>query len=257
MIDTHSHPQFPQYDSDRPEVVRRAFEEDIKIICVGTDFEMSEKAISLAHQYQGIWATVGLHPNDNLSEDFDAEAYYQLGLDKKVVAFGEIGLDYYRTKDPRNQISQKRRFLQQIAVASELNLPLIIHCRDAHDEMLAALNDQRAATGAKGGVIHSFTGNWQQAQKYFDLGFLIGLNGIITFTDQYNETIVKAPLDKILLETDAPFLAPVPYRGQRNEPAYVKFVAEKIAVLRNISVAEIVAKTTENANKLFNLGLDE
>lgn len=263
LFDTHSHPQFSQYDSDREAVIKRAVDEEISLICVGTDYEKSVQAIELAHKFDGppspkgsgrgnIWASVGLHPNDYLNEVFNPEEYYQLGLDKKVVAVGEIGLDYYRTKNTDDQLFQKKRFIQQLELAAELSLPVIVHCRDAHLDMQATLKANLSKI-SKDGVIHSFTGNWADAKKYFELGFYIGLNGIITFTDQYNETIINAPLDRILLETDAPYLSPEPYRGKRNEPSYVKYVAQKIADLKNVSLAEVAITTTENARKLFKI----
>lgn len=249
LIDSHAHPQFPQYESDRDEVIKRTLDGGVKMICVGTDLEMSNKAIELAHRQEGIWASVGLHPNDNLEEKFDPDVYKKLIQNDKVVAVGEIGLDFYRTPGPEKQRIQKERFIQQLEMTRELNLPLIIHCRDAHIQMLEILSEHRGFHG----VIHSFTGTWPQAQRYFDLGFVIGLNGIITFARQYDETVINAPLDKILLETDAPYLAPVPYRGKRNEPLYVVEVAKKIAELRNISAEEVAERTTQNCKKLFNL----
>lgn len=258
LFDTHSHPQFPQYDTDRNEAIRRALDNDVAMICVGTDLEKSKEAIELAKKYNNIWASVGLHPNNNLGEAFDPEEYYILGQNKKVVAIGEVGLDYYRTKASADQQFQKKRFIQQIQLASELNLPLIIHCRDAHKDMIDTLVSCRLSPWpgrlvALPGVIHSFTGAWDDAKKYIDLGFYIGLNGIVTFARQYDKTVTNLPLDKILLETDAPYLTPEPHRGKRNEPAYIKLVAQKIAELRKITFEELAETTTENAKKLFRL----
>ncbi len=253
LIDTHCHPQFPQYDPDREEVIKRALDSGVQMICVGTDYDKSVAAIDLAKKHDGIWASVGLHPNDNLGEAFDSKPYYKLGLEKKVVAFGEIGLDYYRTKDQADQAVQKKRFIQQIQTVVDLNLPLIIHCRDAHNDMLKILVANRQSLRTNPGVIHSFTGTWEDAKKYLDLGFFIGVNGIITFARQYDETVINAPLDHILLETDAPYLTPEPHRGQRNEPNYIQYIAQKIAELRKISVEEVAEKTTQNAKGLLNL----
>ncbi len=260
LIDSHSHPQDQQYDNDREEMIKRALDGGVQMICVGTDLKISKKAVDLAEKYDGIWAAVGLHPNDNLEEQFDPQPYKKLCENEKVVAIGEIGLDYYRTTESELQTLQKERFKKQLAMATELDKPVIIHCRDplrraegeasAHDDMLEILNGQSLR-----GVIHSFTGTWEQAKRYFDSGFYIGLNGIITFTDQYNQMVINAPLDRILLETDAPYLAPIPYRGKRNESLYVVEVAKKISELRKITVEEVAEKTSKNTSSLFGINL--
>lgn len=248
LIDSHCHPQFPQYDADREDMIERTLEAGVKMICVGTDLEMSRKAVGLAKKYDGIWAAVGLHPNDNLNENFNAEVYEKLAEENKVVAIGEIGLDYYRTPNVEKQKVQKERFERQIQLAKKLGKPLIMHCRQAYDDALEILERNQVK-----GVAHSFSDTWETAQKLFDLGFCIGLNGIITFTDQYDELVKKSPLERILLETDAPYLAPVPYRGKRNEPLYVVEVAEKIAELKNMSLEQVTSQTTKNTQDLFRL----
>ncbi len=248
-IDTHTHPQLRQYNADRDEVIQRAFEAGVGMICVGVDLESSNQAIELAQKNENIWASVGLHPNDNLDEKYEQAIYAESAQKEKVVAIGEIGLDYYRTTDPAKKEFQKERFLQQISLAQELKKPLIIHCRDAHDDMYEILKNHHGLRG----VIHSFTGTWSEVQRYIDLGFYIGLNGIITFARQYDESIKNIPLDKILLETDAPFLTPEPHRGQRNESSYLPFIAQKIADIKNISIEEFASQTTENAGELFGL----
>ena len=249
MFDTHSHIQYNKFDDDRVEVLQRAKDSGVKMICVGTDYEMSQKAIYLAEKHEGIWASVGLHPNDNLDEKYDSNVYEELARHPKVVAIGEIGLDYYRTPDEEQQRIQKARFQEQISLAVRLNKPLIIHCREAHKDMIEILSQNPDARG----VIHSFTGTREEAQKYLELGFYIGLNGIITFTNQYNETVEDIPLGHILLETDAPYLTPVPHRGKRNEPSYVKYVADKIAKVKKISTEEVEKVTDQNAEELFKL----
>ncbi len=242
-------------------MIKKALAEGLKMICVGTDFEMSEKAIELASRYDGIWASVGLHPNDNLEENFDIEKYAKLAQHPKVVAIGEIGLDYYRTPDAEQQKIQKQRFLEQIDLAIRTGKPAIIHCRNpipssstsygtsAHIDMLDIVSQNPDLKG----VIHSFTGTLDEANKYVELGFYIGLNGIITFARDYDEVVKQIPLEKILLETDAPYLTPIPHRGKRNEPAYVKFIAEKIAELREVSSNEIASITDQNAIELFGI----
>ncbi len=249
LIDSHTHPQFPQYDKDRGEMIKRTLDGGVKMICVGTDLEMSKRAIELAEKFNGIWASVGVHPNDNIEETFDPEIYKKLAEHSKVVALGEIGLDYYRTPEPDKQKKQQERLKKQIALAKEIAKPLIIHCRDAHEEMIDILKNNSGLRG----VIHSFTGTWKQAQRYIELGFYLGLNGIITFADQYDETVVNAPLDKILVETDAPYLTPAPYRGKRNESLYIVEVVKRMAELRKISVEKVAQATTDNTTRLFNL----
>lgn len=255
MIDSHSHPQFPQYDQDRDEVIRRALVAGVQMIAVGTDYEMSAKAVVLANQYEGIWASVGLHPNDNLQEKLDLGLYRELAKDPKVIAIGEVGLDFYRTIGEENLAFQKERFIKFLELAAETGKPLIMHCREAYTEMLEMLDGAAKLFGADKilGVAHSFTSTWETAQKFLERGFYLGFNGIITFTDQYNETVKNIPLDKLLLETDAPYLAPVPNRGKRNESSYLNFVTEKVAQLRNIPTEEVAQQTIENCKNLFNL----
>jgi len=236
-------------------MIRRALDAGTQMICVGTDYEMSAKAVVLANQYEGIWASAGLHPNDNLHEKLDLDLYRKLAEDKKVVAIGEVGLDFYRTTGEENLSFQKQRLIKFLELAGETDKPLIMHCREAYTEILEILDGATVLFGADKirGVVHSFTSTWKTAQNFLERGFYLGFNGIITFTDQYDETIKNIPLEKLLLETDAPYLSPVPHRGQRNESGYLKFVAEKVAELRNVSVEEISKQTTENCRRLFNL----
>lgn len=260
-IDIHSHISFPDFDGDREAVIGRMKERNIWAIDVGVDFENSRKASENSAANQNIFASAGLHPSDTASEIFDKAAYRKLFANHKVVAVGECGLDYFRLHE-NNQASQKLKvesgkerqeeiFKKHIELAIELNKPLIIHCRLAHDDVLDILNSYRSPMLR--GDIHFFSGNWKQAQKYFDFGFLISFTGVITFTRDYDEIIKQSPLEKIMIETDAPFVAPVPYRGKRNEPLYVVEVAKKIAEIKNISCEEVAKTTTENAIRLFNL----
>ncbi len=247
IFDSHCHPQFPLYDRDRDEMIKRALNEGVFMICVGTDLETSKKGIELAFKYESIWTTVGLHPNDNLNEKFNAEIYENLLNQEKVIGLGEIGLDYYRTEKKEDQELQKQRFKEQLDLAKKINKPLIIHCRNAHQDMLKILDSNLR------GVIHSFTGTLDEAKKYLDLGFYLGFNGIVTFANQYDEIVKYAPLNRVLLETDAPYLTPIPFRGKRNEPLYVKYVAEKIAELKGIGYDMVAEQTFLNTKKLFNL----
>lgn len=258
LIDSHCHPQFPQYDNDREEMIKDTLDGGVRMICVGTDLEMSEKAVGLAHQYEGIWATVGLHPNDNLNEVFEEAAYARLLKENKVVAMGEIGLDYYRTVEPEKQKFQRERFVTQLELADRFSKPLVLHCRDsragsagkAYSQMAGILKNGYVKNG---GVVHSYTGSLEEAKQFLNLGLYLGFNGIITFARQYDEIIRYVPIGRILLETDSPYLTPEPYRGRRNEPLYVIEVAKKIAELKNISVQEVAEQTTKNVTSLFRL----
>lgn len=261
IIDTHAHPQMSQYDVDRDEVVRRALDAGVALICVGVDLESSQAAIDLAEQYDTVWASVGLHPNDNLTEAYYQRAYAELAEHEKVVAIGEVGLDYYRTTEDVSKQTQRNRFEQQLDLAIELEKPLIIHCRDplrrvegeasAHQDMIAMLTARHRELPP--GVIHSFTGTLEDAEKYLELGLCLGFNGIITFARQYDEVVQNVPLNRILLETDAPYLTPQPYRGKRNEPSYVLEVAKQIGILKNVPDENVMTITTENAHEVFQL----
>ena len=266
VFDSHCHPQFPQYDKDREEMLTRAFGASVSLVCVGTDLEMSQKAVELAEKHENMWASVGLHPND-FGELYEGDkispqktdAFLHLVNNKKVVAIGEIGLDYYRTPDKEHQKKQKEIFEFFINLAYQNQKPLIIHGRDsqtgsggkAHGDIIEIFNS--AKNILYGGVAHSFTGSIDEAKKYLDLGFYLGFNGIITFTGQYDEVIKHTPLENILLETDAPYLTPEPYRGQRNEPAFVIEVAKKIAAIKNGYLKKITEQTTQNCKNLFHI----
>ncbi len=258
--------------------MRRSLDNNVWMINVGSQYTTSKRAVEMAEKYEsGVYATVGLHPIHlsqgifktkidteeiefrTQEEDFNVEQYRELAKSKKVVAIGEIGLDYYyrpKTKIKLEQFKQKQKdvLLKQLDLAQELNLPVIFHCRSAHEDLIEILEQKKQDTGwnkDQGGVIHCFTGNWQQAQKYMDMGFYLGLNGII-FKLDLDEVIKNAPLEKILLETDCPYLTPLPMAG-RNEPLYVKYVAEKIAKIKSLDYKEISQTTTKNARNLFSI----
>lgn len=270
LIDTHSHLSFKAYDNDRDEVMKRTQKEGVVCIDVGTKYETSKRAVELAEKNEGIYAAVGIHPIHiktdllrlkmdeeegafaPLGEDFDKEKYRELARNKKVVAMGEIGLDYYyrpkgATKTEKFKQKQKEVFLQQLELAEELDLPVIIHCRMAFTDLYEILKTRKLK-----GVIHCFTGSWEDAQKYMDLGFYIGINGII-FKLNLDKVIKKTPLDKILVETDCPYLTPPDAKAERNEPIFVKYVVKRIAELKGLSFQEVADKTTENAKKLFKI----
>jgi len=245
IFDTHCHPQFPQYDSDRDEVIRRALDAGIGMICVGTDLATSREAISLAERYEGLYASVGLHPNE-VTDNFQLTSYEELLKHPKVVAIGEVGLDYYRTTDLKKRKLQRATLEQFITLAARHEKPVIIHCRDAHEDMMSILPDYR-------GVMHSFTGTAEQARVYIKKGYFIGLNGIITFAKSYEEMVRFLPLDRLLLETDAPYLAPAPYRGKRNEPSYVDIVGRSIAAIKCLEPEALFEASTRNAEALFGI----
>jgi len=248
LIDSHTHPQFPQYDKDREEVIHRSLDKGIGMICVGTDLETSKQAVGLAKKYDRIFASVGLHPNDTSEKDFDYDEFLKLAKEEGVVAIGETGLDYYRTKE-ENLKKQKEKFKLQIKLAREVGLPLIIHCRDAYEDIFSILSQEKGVRG----VMHSFLSSIKNAEKFLNLGFYLGFNGIITFARDYDKVIISTPLEKILIETDAPFLTPEPYRGKRNEPSYVEHVCEKLATLINIDKKIVATQTVDNSKKLFGI----
>ncbi|MBI2635256.1 MAG: TatD family hydrolase [Parcubacteria group bacterium] len=283
LFDSHCHLHLPQYDDDREEMIGRLKEAGIKAISVGTDLEESKKAIELTKKYPDLlWASIGLHPNDNLEENFDIGKYRELAKDQSVVAIGECGLDYAFFARERNERFQKRAsaeafgkgglsqtrtksqqkdiFIKQIELAKELNKPIILHCRpsagsqDAYEDAIDILNSYFTIPDSSGnGVAHFFVGSKETAEKFIDLGFYISFAGPITFADEYKEAVEYVPLDKILIETDSPFAAPAPHRGKRNEPAYVEFVARKIAEWKGLSFDKVATQTHNNAKALFKI----
>lgn len=277
IIDTHSHLNFKAYDVDREEVIKRTQKEGVVCIDVGTKYETSKNAIDLAEKNENIYAAIGMHPihiktdlmklrmdEDEgafapLGEEFDKARYRDLILrdrstegKNKVVAIGEVGLDYYykpKGTAKKEQFKQKQKevFEQQLEIAEELNLPVIVHCRMAHMDAIEILAKHKVK-----GTIHCFTGTQEEVQKYLDLGFCIGINGII-FKFDIDEIIKKLPIDKILVETDCPYLTPKAEGDKRNEPIFVKHVVQRIAELRGISFDEVASATTTNAKRLFKI----
>ncbi len=261
IFDSHCHPQFPQYDADREEMIKRNLEKGVFMIAVGADLKTSAQAVKLAEKYERIWAAVGLHP-DEITGQFRISDYELLLQNKKVVAVGEIGLDYYRTSEPEKQERQKEVFRQFIELALKHDKALIIHARDAgkgsagkiHSDTLAIISSYLTPSNIHlRGVAHSFTGSIPEAMGYIKLGFCIGLNGIITFSEEYDELVKTLPINKILLETDAPWLTPAPNRGKRNEPTGVIDVAKRIAHLHNAPLEIITNYTFKNTTSLFKI----
>jgi TatD DNase family protein len=255
LIDTHCHLDMDAYEDNLEAVIQNAANSGItRIITIGIDLPSSHKAVKMAKRFPCIWSTIGIHPHNAADVNTDTcEQLKQLAQDKtnKVVGFGEIGLDFAKNYAPRDV--QIRNFELQLDIAKELNLPVIIHDRDAHDETLNILNAH--APFPAGGVMHCFSGDIELARKVTDLGFYISIPGIVTFkkSDVMQQVAKDIPLERMILETDGPFLSPVPFRGKTNNPEYLIFTAQKIAEVRGISLDEVAKVTTFNAETLFNL----
>jgi TatD DNase family protein len=255
LIDSHAHIQGAEFAGEAAAVVGRACEAGVeKIIVVGGAGNLSsnEAAVSLAESYPGLYATVGIHPHDakEVSEE-DLAHLKELTQEPKVVAIGETGLDFYYNHSPRElQIEIFRRFIR---MARETGLPIVVHDRDAHREIADML--QQEGGGNLHGVIHCFTGDYEAARKFLDLGFYLSFSGIVTFknAELLRDVARRVPLDRILVETDSPYLAPVPYRGKRNEPAFVRFVAEAVAGVKGTPLEEVAQATSDNAGRLFGI----
>ncbi len=222
-----------------------------QFLCVSIDWETLPEVLSLAAAYGEVWASVGVHPNHRKGVEPSLTQLLAMADNTKVIAIGETGLDYFRSEGELDW--QKARFRRHIQAARQTNKPLIIHSRDAKQDTLAILEQAQAAE--VGGVMHCFTEDWEMAQAAMAMNFYISFSGIVTFKSAktLQDVAKKMPIDKILIETDSPYLAPVPYRGQPNQPAYVKYVAEYIAHLRGEPIAYIAEKTTENFHRLFNI----
>ncbi len=253
LVDSHAHIQLEQFKNDRNSVIARARSVGVGcIIVVGFDLKSSESAVMLAEQHDFIYATVGMHPHDAKLLNLEVlDAFRKLVEHPKAIAFGEIGLDYYRNLSPQKK--QRDVFETQMQLAQEVNLPVIIHDRDAHDDIMEVL---RRYSGKMRGVLHCFSGNLSMAKEACELGFYISIAGPVTYHNSHSlqEVARKIPLDKLLIETDCPWLVPQQYRRKkikRNEPAYVKAVAEKIAELKNVPLETVAEATTANAETLF------
>ena len=252
LIDTHTHLDDARYNDDRDAMIARAREAGVEaFVTIGCDLATSQAAVALATQHNFVYASIGVHPHEvkHISEGWYDE-FRRLVKNKKVVAYGEIGLDYhYNHSSPKEQ---RERFREQIQLARELNLPIIIHTREAQDDTMTILKEEKASE--IGGVFHCFSGDAWLAKDALDLGFYLSFSGILTFQ---NATMLRdiakhTPLDRVLIETDCPYLTPVPHRGKRNEPAYVAHVAQQLAAIHpELSLEQIERRTTENAKRLF------
>jgi len=266
MIDVHSHMQFNAFKNDFDQVIKKAFENGVEIIInSSTSLESSNNAVELAEKYENLFAIIGIHPHDadKVEVGWDKELIRIAKSSKKVVGIGEIGLDYYShsSNGVVDPLIQKKVFIRQIEIANELNLPLQIHNRQAGNDILEIINDKLSIIKMDPpGMFHCMSGNIEFLKKVLDLGFFIGFDGNITYEglakgeDTLLPDLVKnTPIEKLVVETDAPLLAPIPYRGSRNEPAHVIIVGENIAKIKNLDKEKVEKITTENAKKIFNL----
>ena len=253
LIDSHAHLNSHKFKDDFQQVLQRAKENNVlSIVNIGYNLESSYKSIELAEQYDQIVAAIGFHPHDASDvKEQEWAPFRELVGHHRVVAIGEMGLDYYRNLSPKE--IQKNVFREQIRIAKEIKKPIIIHDRDAHLDVLTIIKEEQA--GANGGVMHCFSGSKETAKECMDLGFHISIAGPVTFANapRLQDVARYIPLDRLMIETDCPYLAPVPHRGKRNEPAYVRYVAEKIAELRQLDYEQIAEATAKNTKQLFRI----
>lgn len=255
-FDIHSHLNLLDYSEDLEEVLNRLKETETHTIVVGIDFESSKRAVELADKHEEIYACIGVHPADNPSASFEVDKFESLISSSKVVAIGECGLDFFHIKKEEDFERQKNLFFEQINFAIKHNKPIMIHSRDAYEEILEILEPLAKLYGPKlRGDLHFFTGSLEQAKRYWAIGFTTSFTGVITFARDYDEVIKNAPLDMIMSETDAPWVSPVPYRGKRNEPSYVSEVVKKIAEIRGEDLETVQKALVANTCRMFNLVL--
>lgn len=270
-LDAHTHTHFSVYDVDRDEVIMRARNEGIGMIQIGSNLKTSKETIALAEKnFDCMWACVGLHPiytvdsfnyeNECVekSEAFNLEEFEKIAVNKKVVGIGECGLDYFHLKSEADKLIQKEAFIQQINLAKRLKKPLMIHCRDAYSDLIEIIKLEKHLLNNKPGIIHFFSGTIDDAKKLLDFGFYFTFGGAITYPKRkygidYDDVIKIIPIEKILCETDAPYVAPVPYRGKRNEPLYVLEVEKKIAEIKSVSQENIAFQILKNAKEVFGI----
>lgn len=271
FFDIHTHVQFAAFKEDYKAVIQRALDKNIWLVNVGTQKDTSARAVEIAEEFlEGVYAAVGLHPIHteksyydsqefggakglvSREEAFDYEYYKDLAKGLKVVAIGECGFDYYRLNEDTKE-KQKKAFLAQIKLAYDLKKPLMIHCRQAFADLVDVLTTESKNLNSPSGVIHFFSGTSEEARKLLDLGFSFSFGGVITFANAYDGVVKFIPLDRILLETDAPYVAPIPHRGKRNEPVFVEEAVRKLAELKNVTADMVAVQTTKNARKIFQI----
>lgn len=255
IFETHGHYDDEQFDEDRERLIAEFLEKDIdKVMNVGADMQSSRNSVELAGKYPHFYAAVGVHPSEvgDLTED-DMQALKQMTLENpKVKAIGEIGLDYHFDDDPPRDV-QKKWFIRQLELAKELGMPIIIHSRDAASDTMEILKDMDG--GRNGGVIHCYSYSREQAREYIKMGFHIGVGGVVTFKNsrRLQEVVEDIPLEKIVLETDSPYMAPVPFRGTRNSALNIPYIAEKIAEIKGVPVQKVYDQTYANALKMYKM----
>jgi TatD DNase family protein len=253
LIDTHAHLDDARFDGDRDAMIARAREAGVEnLVTIGCDLTTSRAAVELADRYSFVYATVGVHPHEAKQiGDSWYDDLRRLAQHKKVVAYGEIGLDYHYNHSPPKL--QRERFREQITLARDLRLPIVVHTREAQDDTITVLKEENAAD--VGGVFHCFSGDARLAKDALDLGFLLSFSGVITFQNatMLRDIVKTVPMDRILVETDSPYLTPAPHRGKRNEPANVRLVAEKIAAIQGMTADQVAELTSQNARRVFKI----
>lgn len=253
LFDSHAHIDFPRYNKDRKKVIERARAEGVKyILNCGADLESSQRAVKLADEFEGIYAAVGIHPHEASLYSIEiAKKLQKLAENKMVVAFGEIGLDYHYDNSPRDE--QRQAFRAQLRLAESLNLPVIIHSREAEEDTINILREEWDPEN--GGVVHCYSSSAEMAKDLLDLKFHIGFTGLITFKnlEWLRRIVSNTPIKRILVETDSPYMSPEPFRGRRNEPARVKEVARRVAECHNLTIEKTAEITTQNGLKLFKI----
>lgn len=278
-FDSHTHMQFAAYDKDRDDLMKQTLEEEVGMINVGTNLKTSKDALSLANKYSDkpVFGTAGLHPTHTYSdyqdssevndgsgkeESFKYEEYKEIAKEDKIIAVGECGLDYFRVeKSEKKKVEklQKQALIKQIGLAEEMDLPLMVHCRPkagtdkAYKELIDVMGAE--ANNLKTAVIHFFVGSKDTAKEFLDLGFNFTFGGVITFAREYDDVIDYIPLERIMLETDAPYVTPTPHRGKRNEPRFVKEVYKKMAELKKLDIKDLKQQMIENNERVFNINL--
>jgi TatD DNase family protein len=250
LVDTHAHLQSTRYDKDLESVISRTQQANMKVIVIGWDVESSQRAVELASHYEFLYATVGLshYSAADMNDDL-LNKISQLAQKERVVAIGETGLDYYRMAAPFP--SQKRLFREQIQLANNLKLPVVVHDRDAHEDIVNILKEEEAHAG----VIHCFSGDKKMLEKVLDIGFYVSISGIVTFSKTLAKIVKQIPLDRLLVETDCPYLPPAPKRGKRNEPLFIRYTMQKIAQIYDISYEQVVQTNATNAKRLFKISI--
>lgn len=256
LFDTHAHIQDIQFDADREAVILRMKEAGVAAIVAGADRQMNEDGVKLVQDHENLWATVGMHPVEGSVEPYDEARFRELASSPKVVGIGECGLDYFYK--PKSEVFEMQRelFRKQLRIAEELGKPVMVHIRPTKgvrdDAYLDALPILDEFPNVKGNI-HFFAGTWEAAQEFIKRGFTLSFTGVITFSKDYDETLLNIPIDYLMIETDCPYVAPLPFRGKRNEPNYVKYVAGRIAELRGEASERIAEITTQNARRVWGI----